>query len=140
MKKQLVNYLGVLGLLMVAGSAFAQSINVRANIPFNFNVGKDTLPAGQYEVRTISSSSGALLINNWKAKRSEMFVTYGISTSHAQGEEGKLVFKRYGDQYFLSQIWVDSSDTGRELPISPRERELALGHAPAKAVVVAESR
>ena len=28
---------------------------------------------------------------------------------------GKLVFNRYGDQYFLSKIWVPSSDTGREL-------------------------
>ena len=141
MKKQVLRFLGMLGLLMGAASAFAQNINVRANIPFSFNVSKDTLPAGQYEVRTISSSgSHVLLINNREAKTGEMFLAHAVSTSQAQAGKGKLVFKRYGDQYFLSQIWLADSDTGRELPISPRERELALGHAPAKAVVMAESR
>ena len=38
---------------------------------------------------------------------------------------GKLVFNRYGDQYFLSKIWAPSSDTGRELPKSRLEREVA---------------
>ena len=135
MKKQVLSLLGVLGLLMIAGSAFAQN-NLRANIPFSFHVNKDTLPAGQYEVRTISPS-GALLLNNREAKTSDMFVTYAVSSPLAP-DKARLVFKRYGDQYFLSQIWGIASV--RELPISPREKELALGHAPTKAVVMAESR
>ena len=139
MKKQLLNYLGMLGLLMVAGSAFAQSVNVRANIPFSFNIGKDTLPAGQYEVSTISSS-GALLINNREANKSNMFITNAVTASHAQAYKSKLVFKQYGGQYFLSQIWRADSDTGRELLQSTRERELVASHAPAEAVVMAELR
>ena len=138
MKKQVLRFLGVLGLLMVAGSAFAQNINVRANIPFSFKVSKDTLPAGQYEVRTISSSgSHVLLINNREAGRGEMFLTHAVTTSHAQADKGKLVFKRYGDQYFLSQIWLPDNETGRELPQSARERELVAGYAPTKVVVTA---
>lgn len=141
MKQQVLRFLGVLGLLLVAGSAFAQNIIVRADVPFSFNVNKDTLPAGQYEIRTISpSGSHVLLINNREAKTGETFLTHAVSASQAQAGKGKLVFKRYGDRYFLSQIWLADTDTGRELPISPRERELALGHAPAKAVVMAKSR
>ena len=103
---------------------------------------KDTLSAGQYEVRTISSSGSHLLvINNREAGTGEMFLTHAVSTPHAQAGKGaRLVFKRYGDQYFLSQIWLADSDTGRELLPSARETELARGNAPAKAVVMAESR
>ena len=117
----------------------AQSVNVRTDVPFSFNLNKDTL--GQYKIIAISQSgSHLLLISNREAKTDEMFLTHAVSTSPAEDGKGKLVFKRYGDQYFLSQIWLADSETGRELPISPRERELALGHAPAKAVVMAKSR
>lgn len=37
-------------------------------------------------------------------------------------EEPKLVFHRYGDQYFLSQIWTGS--TRRDFSMSRKEREL----------------
>jgi hypothetical protein len=35
------------------------------------------------------------------------------------------VFNRYGDQYFLSQVWIAGSDTGRDLFQSRNERSLA---------------
>jgi hypothetical protein len=41
------------------------------------------------------------------------------------GHVGKLVFNRYGEQYFLSKIWAPFSDTGRELTKSRLEREVA---------------
>jgi hypothetical protein len=37
---------------------------------------------------------------------------------------GSLVFHRYGDEYFLSEIWPAGSSTGRGLPKSRAEREL----------------
>ena len=40
-------------------------------------------------------------------------------------EETKLVFHRYGDQYFLSQIWTVGANSGRELLMPRLERELA---------------
>jgi hypothetical protein len=44
-------------------------------------------------------------------------------------EKTKLVFHKYGDQYFLSQIWSVGSNTGREVAETQREhkvrRELA---------------
>ena len=139
MKKQLLSVLVVLGLVVVAGSAFAQSVTVRANIPFSFSLNKETLPAGQYEIRALESAgSHALVISNPEAKIGKMFLTNPVSPRVGTSDKGKLVFKRYGDQYFLSQIWGVASV--RELPISPREKELALGHAPTKAVVMAESR
>jgi hypothetical protein len=35
----------------------------------------------------------------------------------------RLVFHRYGDQYFLSQVW-SSSGQGNDIPLTRRERDL----------------
>ena len=39
-------------------------------------------------------------------------------------EQGKLIFNRYGDNYFLSQVWPPGV-TGRGIAKSNREKELA---------------
>jgi hypothetical protein len=39
-----------------------------------------------------------------------------------RSDEPKLVFHRYGDQYFLASISTGSD--GRDLPVSRQEREL----------------
>ena len=36
----------------------------------------------------------------------------------------KLIFHRYGDQYFLAQFWNLGSETGYEFPRSKAEREI----------------
>jgi hypothetical protein len=53
MKRQAFSLISLLTLLLVAGSAIAQTVHVRADIPFNFAVGNKTLPAGTYDVGTI---------------------------------------------------------------------------------------
>jgi hypothetical protein len=48
-----------------------------------------------------------------------------------------LIFNRYGDRYFLSQLF-DGNPDGRELSRSAAEREAKIAAAtPAKAIVVA---
>jgi hypothetical protein len=39
--------------------------------------------------------------------------------------QSTLVFKRYDNRYFLSQIWKAGSIRGRELLKSPAEKEIA---------------
>jgi len=141
MKKQLLSVLGMLGLLMIAASAFAQSINVVANVPFSFSVDKGTLPAGEYQIRAVDTAGGEVLaIQNREAKMARMFLTNPVSrgANSAYSEKATLVFKRYGDQYFLSQIWLSGNNTGRELSTSVREKELARGLTSEKVIVLAE--
>ena len=57
MKRQAFSLISLLSLLLVAGSAIAQTSQVRANVPFNFTVGDKTLPAGTYDIGAISSRS-----------------------------------------------------------------------------------
>ena len=46
MRKQVITLVGVLSLVLVAGSAFAQTVYIRGKIPFDFIIGKTTLPSG----------------------------------------------------------------------------------------------
>jgi hypothetical protein len=55
-------------------------------------------------------------------------------------EVSKLVFHRYGSQYFLTQIWTAGNARGKELPESGREREVAMDYTPQDVVVVATLR
>jgi hypothetical protein len=49
--------------------------------------------------------------------------TQGVEARREQ-DQTKLVFHRYGDQYFLSQVWTAGESDVRELWKSRAEREL----------------
>ena len=48
------------------------------------------------------------------------------SRSSSKDQSPKLVFHKYGDQYFLSQIWDGQNDTGIQLAESKREKETKM--------------
>jgi len=114
----------VLSMAIVAVSARAQASSpLLANIPFQFVVRDQTLPAGEYRIEQLSSNS-VLLIRSTDGHTSTIVMTMAALANDWQSES-KLVFNRYGDQYFLSQIWTAGNKSGRELYKSPRETELA---------------
>ena len=99
----------------------AQSIMLKANIPFDFVVGDKQLPSGEYHVKSLNQVTQ---IQSKDAHSTAIVLTTGMQAAKIS-DTGKLVFNRYGDQYFLSKIWVPSTDTGRQLPKSRFEREVA---------------
>jgi hypothetical protein len=126
MNRQTLRVFTILGtLLLAAVAANAQSPRSQVtSIPFDFVVGQKTLPAGKYVVkpnRGISDSA-------WLVQSTDGHDTVVISTRSVQAsktpKKTKLVFNKYGDKYFLSQIWTDGSDSGRELIRRKQEREL----------------
>ena len=136
MKRQIVNLLGVLSLLLVAACASAQ-IAAKVNVPFGFVVNQAALPAGAYRIDSVSTTTSTQIL----ALRSEdarvaMLIVGNHATSTKPSENSRLVFRRYGDQYFLSQIWVAGQTSGHELPISRREAELAKSQQPSEDVIV----
>jgi len=106
--------------LMVPASQ-AQSM-LRADIPFDFVVGDKRLPSGEYHVKPINPA--ATLVQSKDGSSAAIVLTTAVQAGKIS-DVGKLVFNRYGDQYFLSKIWAASSDTGRQLPKSRLEREVA---------------
>jgi len=137
MKKQLFALLG-LGLLLATVSAYAQTTNVKANIPFNFVVNGKTLPSGEYTIRTVGGINHALSISGPDRKTS-MFLANSCASLKGS-EKTKLIFSRHGDRYFLSQIWEAGNAAGYELPKSRWEVEMAQDDTVARVVVLAELR
>lgn len=126
MRKQTFRVFTILGaLLLTAMSVHAQSQRSQVtNIPFNFVVGHKTLPAGDYVVKpNRRGSDNAWLVQSTDGHESVLFTTRSIQTSKSQ-KKTKLIFNKYGDQYFLSQIWLDGNNSGRELVRRKLEREL----------------
>jgi hypothetical protein len=107
--------------LMVSATQ-AQSIMLKADIPFDFVVGDKRLPSGEYHVKSLDQVT--MQIQSKDARSTAIVLTTGMQAAKIS-DVGKLIFNRYGDQYFLSKIWAPSSDSGRELPKSRLEREVA---------------
>ena len=135
--------LGCLLALLTAAPARAQApgTTMRASIPFDFIVRGRTLPAGYYEVRRISDEPFGLVIQNVNHRRAEaMFETEPVYSSKEPGKS-LIVFHRYGDSYFLSEVVTAGSETGEELPASHAERrlrqELASNNAEPETVTLA---
>ena len=130
MRKRVFSALLTCGLLAVVATATAYAQEpghpVRATIPFDFSVRGKTLPAGNYEIRRITDEPDGLMIaglnHNNRGER-VMFETEAVQ-SRKIPRRGMLVFNRYGDSYFLSEIFVSGEQEGRELHASRQERNL----------------
>ena len=124
MKKQLFSLIA-LGLLFITASAYAQTVNVKANIPFDFAVDQQTMPRGEYKVETISTgSSQSLLIRSTDGSVQKVQLGRSCELLRAS-ESSKMVFHRYGDRYFLAQVWTAGNSFGYEFSESRLEKELA---------------
>jgi hypothetical protein len=113
---------GFLSLLPLAQAQMSQSI--QGNVPFDFQVGNTVLPAGEYIVRPIRSGSPALQIHSSEPKGKGV-MCLSISVQPNSGTDAKLVFHRYGNTYFLSQVWSGGGSTGSEFAPSKAERAIA---------------
>ena len=134
MKRQIASVIGVFVLLMVAACANAQNLNVKASVPFDFVVNKAALPAGAYNIESMSSAGSSTLLI--RGAQTQMVVLPNNARSLNPSPDTRLVFHRYGSQYFLSQIWTQGEAAGRQLRISRREAEMAKNIQRSEDVIV----
>ncbi len=121
MNKRTILGLAMLGAMAVTGvkPAAAQD-KVRASIPFAFNVGAKALPAGDYDVQRLSTNT--MMIQEVNSHEAAMAITSATDPRNAEGKVS-LVFNRYGEDNFLSQILTP--DSGRVLLKSKLEQRSA---------------
>ena len=129
MTKHLVKNLSMLTLVVgLALAAGVQSANgqtshgVTAAIPFDFVVGDKTLPAGNYLVSSVTNDGTGLRIQNRDAKPAAFRFSSLIPEKNNK-RSARMVFHRYGQQYFLAEIW-SADGYGRALRQCKRERNL----------------
>jgi hypothetical protein len=119
---------GVLVLVAAAaaGIAYAQQPVLRVTIPFAFMVENQTLPAGEYRIeRAIATEPNCLRISDAEGHALKVILTNGVLRPSDRDLPAKLMFDRYGNQYFLTQVWPAWSAFGQQLPPSAAEKELA---------------
>lgn len=97
---------------------------VVANIPFTFNVGSVSLPAGKFTITVVNPSSDRkiLLIRNRDGDSSAMIQTNAVTGKVS--DDAKLVFQRYGDRYFFAQAQMAGDSTSLAAIKSDAERAL----------------
>jgi len=120
-----IGMLVLLSIAALAASAKAQTgSGVRANVPFDFTVAGKRFAAGYYSITRANQTSGDLVLEvNSLAEHSRVFpITSPVYTRTARNQS-VLIFHRYGDEYFLAQVWAAGSTTGRAFPKSRRERQ-----------------
>jgi hypothetical protein len=133
MKTQLVKLIPKVALLSAmllftsAASTQAQSLSNRPrfNIPFDFVFGEKKFAAGKYSVgRALQGSDDTMMSVIDQDGRSKAILLSNAVIKTRANTRALLVFRRYGDQYFLVQVWAANSLSGREFPKSKSERDV----------------
>jgi hypothetical protein len=111
--------------LMTAGSANAQSPVLKVDVPFNFTVNKTFLPPGKYTFVFDPMLPNTLDIQD--RTKSVRARAYFLRGSIGPGREDRLIFHRYGGEYFLSEVGFDSGSDGVSLPVTRLESRARAG-------------
>jgi hypothetical protein len=103
-----------------AGSAPAQDYVTKATVPFSFTVGSQTLPPGTYTIGTPPTSPNLLAIRNWDKKVNMLSLC--LPNQGNPGHDNTLVFHKYGDQYYLSEVRSEGASIDVRFPMSKAEK------------------
>jgi hypothetical protein len=118
----------VLTAFLAASSAQAQTAStsgLTATIPFAFSVKGKTFPAGEYTISCVNPDSPNRVL---RLRRNDGGAELMLQTASIVGEirdDGRLVFRRYGNLYFLAEAWMPADDTGLKIAKSRSEKELS---------------
>jgi len=94
-----------------------------AKVPFDFSVGDKKFPAGVYSVTRVNPEKIMLRLSSEDGREAIHIITNPVQTKESP-KTGKLIFRRYGETYFLSQIWESDEIQGRQLLKSRTERSV----------------
>ena len=101
---------------------FAQSLRLRADIPFDFYISERLFPAGTYTVEPQQNHEAVRLHDK---QGNTMFVMTVSLSPNQSAIPSRLVFHRYGDTNFLASIYWQGYRNGRDLATSRSEKRLA---------------
>src|SRR3974390_2089805 len=118
-----MNRISAIALLTLASvatctGAIAQQPELKANIPFDFTVGNTWMPAGEYTITTPTQ----MVLQFRSAGHVASIV--GIESHYESNAGRRLVFDKYGDQYFLHKVVCPkASSLNLDIAASKTERK-----------------
>ena len=112
----------LVSVMPLAQAAKIDSLALMESIPFSFVVQGKALAAGDYTIDQDSASFTSIVRSTDAKSAAIALVAY--QEPAGPRESARLVFHRYGDQYFLSEVWIPNRYHSTVSP-TPIERELA---------------
>ena len=125
MRNQVFNRFVTLGLFLTLAAASIQARTKSrqvVDIPFDFTAGQSLLRAGRYSVELISEK--VLLLRRIDGSKSVLVLAVPAIEPGNKEKSARLTFNRYGQQFFLSQVWLTGSEAGLYLDPCRAERQL----------------
>lgn len=117
--KRMLSLLFIAGALCVTAVANAQTV-LRVTVPFDFVVGRNTLPAASYNIRRPSSndSTGIAFVSEGS------FVQSRASAIDSTVCGARLEFLKIGDKYFLTNVVTPTGTL--HFPLSRKHEQLTV--------------
>ena len=139
MTKRLL-FISIFAAMSTASIHAQETTRLKADIPFSFHAGKTAMPAGSYAVQSGMVARGFLGMRSESGAAFVNIITVPGSTSRPT-DNAKLVFNKYGGEYFLSEVWTPNSTTVATLAKPAKELDLvAKGKIPEPTILIARLR
>ena len=124
MKRFLYLAAATIAICLIAPATYAQgdSLRLRFQVPFPFTAQGSSFPAGTYEVTKPTRIN--LALRNLKGQAT-LFVNALPGGSKEADGSAKVVFHRYGSEYFLSVVSTGPWLSTYRLQVSKEERRIA---------------
>ena len=107
--------------IFITAGVWAQS--VKATIPFDFTVNNTTVPAGTYIISSASTDHLVLRISDQKDVH---LLSTALPNPANAGRANVVVFHKYGNQYFLSEILSETASMNLRLPVRKAEKRARM--------------
>jgi len=111
----------IVGLTAVAAQAQTPVKTLKFTVPFEFSVGGDVLPAGDY---TVSVESQTVRLQKSDGKANVIAISQRTTSARGIDSKVKLTFRQVGAHAHLSQVWMGDG-LGRELRLRKESDYLA---------------
>jgi hypothetical protein len=129
MKKYIASIVAVMTVFVFAVNCTGQTIQrLVADIPFDFQVGKEKLPSGRYAfepANRLARPSAMTIRSLSKSDQTSITVSILLDEPVRQGQDLRIMFQRYGSVHYLSSIHLDVDDLGFKLFKTSEEKNLA---------------
>ena len=118
----------VLAFAIYPAGAHAQIVgDLEVKIPFQFHAGNAKLPAGEYRIYALDQSDLSIMeISSVDGSTSALFQVQAAE-ANSEPVKSELIFNKYGDNYFLSELFDQGEPSGSKVTESGDEKKISQG-------------
>jgi hypothetical protein len=116
----------VFALALYPSKAHAQIVgDLEVNIPFQFHAGNTKLPPGKYFIHTLDDADQTVMeISSADESTSALFEVQPAQANSAP-VKSELVFNKYGNRYFLAELFQEGNPNGSKAVESRYEKRIS---------------